>query len=91
MIEAEGVEMEKLQIKLMNSNALALSALEAGLGVSLQPKSLVERQVDEGKLVRICALDEGPLGYYALTVPERTSPRLRTLRRWLHGQVAGEA
>ena len=91
MIEAEGVDMDRLQIKLMNSNALALSAVQAGLGVSLQPKSLVERQVAEGTLVRICALDEGPLGYYALTVPDRTSPRLRILRRWLHGQVAGES
>ncbi|WP_308915975.1 LysR family transcriptional regulator [Jannaschia sp. LMIT008] len=87
MIEAEGIDLSRITVKLMATNALTLSAAQAGNGVTVQPKSLVERQVRDGRLTKVCALNGGGLGYHLVSLPGRTSPRVRTLRRWLHSQV----
>ncbi|MGB3690535.1 MAG: LysR family transcriptional regulator [Jannaschia helgolandensis] len=87
MIEREGIDLDDVRMQLMETNWMVLAAAQAGHGVTVQPKSLVDRDVAAGTLVKVCELNGGSLGYYLVTLPGRVSPRLRTLRRWLHGQV----
>ncbi|SFJ31328.1 LysR family transcriptional regulator [Jannaschia pohangensis] len=88
MIEQEGIDLEQVRIQLMATNWMVLSAAQAGHGLTVQPKSLVDRQVEAGDFVKICELSSGPLAYYIVTQPDQVSPRLRKLRRWLHEQAA---
>ncbi len=87
MIEREGINLDDLRLQLMETNWMVLTAAQAGLGVTVQHKSLVDRAVAAGTLVKVCELSGGALGYHLVTLPGATSPRLRVLRRWLHAQV----
>ncbi|WP_298435997.1 LysR family transcriptional regulator [uncultured Jannaschia sp.] len=88
MVEGAGLSLDGVAIRPMSSNTLALSAAEAGLGVTVQPASLVERQVAAGLLVKVCELRQEPLGYYIATLPGPLPPRVATLRTWLRRQAA---
>ena len=87
MIEREGISLDDVHLRLMETNWMVLTAAQAGNGVTVQHKSLVDRAVAAGTLVKVCELSGGTLGYHLVTLPGQTSPRLRVLRRWLHAQV----
>ncbi|UWQ22291.1 LysR family transcriptional regulator [Jannaschia sp. W003] len=87
LLAAEGVEEGALRMRLFNSSAMVMSAVREGLGVTLQPCSLVAREVAEGGLVRLLSLESPGLGYHVVTDPRRPSPRTRTLVRWLRRQA----
>ncbi|MGB0851979.1 MAG: LysR family transcriptional regulator [Pikeienuella sp.] len=88
IVEREGVDFEKVNLTLLNTNSLVLSAVAAGLGVTLQPKSLVERQTISGELARICALRQADFGYYIVTQPDREPVGLRAFQSWLRSAAA---
>ncbi|MGB3407307.1 MAG: LysR family transcriptional regulator [Jannaschia sp.] len=90
MIEQAGIDLDAVKMQLMGTNWMVLSAAQAGQGVTVQPRTLIERQVAAGQLVKVCALGSGSLGYYMVTLPGRMTARVRLLRRWLIGQVAGD-
>ncbi|KIT15600.1 LysR family transcriptional regulator [Jannaschia aquimarina] len=81
------VDIDDLKVTSLNLNGLVLSALKEGLGVSLQARTLVERDVREGSLQRICVLRQEGLGYHVLTDPQRPSARTKTFVRWIMDQV----
>lgn len=83
VVEGEGVDLAELDVALLSTNDLALSAALAGLGVTVQPKSIVEREIRTGQLVKLVALRDNGLGYYMVTVPGRHSPNLQTFMGWL--------
>ena len=83
LVEREGVDFDKVKLTLLNTNALVLSAVAAKLGVTVQPKSIVEREITSGELVKICALNQENLGYYLVTLPDRQPKGLRELMKWL--------
>lgn len=83
LVEREGVDFGKVKLTLLNTNALVLSAVAAKLGISVQPKSIVEREIASGELVKICALNHENLGYYMVTVPDRQPAGLREFIKWL--------
>ena len=87
MIEGAGLSLDGVSIRPVGSNTLALSGAEAGLGVTVQPRSIVERHVAAGTLIKICELRQDPLGYYLVSLPGPKSTRLRVLIRWLRSQV----
>ncbi len=83
LVEREGVDFDKVKLTLLNTNALVLSAVAAKLGVTVQPKSIVEREIASGDLVKICALHQKNLGYYMVTLPDRQPKGLREFIKWL--------
>ncbi|WP_300036466.1 LysR family transcriptional regulator [uncultured Roseobacter sp.] len=85
-IEREGVDLDQVKVTMLNTNELALSAAVSGLGVTFQPRSLVERELKSGQLVALCALQEQGVGYHIVTVPGRTSAQLDTFLKWLRAQ-----
>ncbi|WP_298839260.1 LysR family transcriptional regulator [uncultured Roseobacter sp.] len=86
IIEREGVDLDKVRLTMLNTNELALSAAVSGLGVTFQPRSLVERELRSGQLVAVCELREQGVGYHIVTVPGRSSPQLATFLKWLRRQ-----
>ena len=67
----------------MANNGLVVSAVRAGLGLSIQAKALVEPDLATGQLVALHEGDPDGLGYYIVTRPDTLSPAARVFTRWL--------
>lgn len=87
LIENEGVCLDDAQVRHFDSNELVLAGLHAGLGMSVHPLSLVQRDLDSGRLAKICSLKDDGLGYYILTRKDRETAALKTFKKWLLAQV----
>ncbi|WP_371168761.1 LysR family transcriptional regulator [Aliiroseovarius sp. 2305UL8-7] len=83
IIEREGLCLDSVDLTILQTNALVLSATLSGLGVTVQPKSLVEREIAAGALVRLFELNQSDLGYFIVTVPDRLSPSALVFISWL--------
>ncbi|MBO9474322.1 LysR family transcriptional regulator [Shimia sp. R10_1] len=83
VIEETGFDLSAVNLNVLDSNELIISATLAGLGVSVHPRSIVERDVTAGTLIHICSLPRADLGYHIVTLPGRDSANLRTFRKWL--------
>ena len=88
LLEAAGVDLDTLDMHPMNSTDLVFSAVRAGLGMSLQHRSIVERDVERGELVKVCDLSKEGMGYYMVTIPGREPKGLRELKSWMRRQAA---
>lgn len=86
-LESEGVDLNKVELRRFSSNSLAKSGVLAGLGVSVQHKSLVEDDVESGLIEKICELSQDGLGYYTVVVPGRSPKGLETFVKWLHAKT----
>ncbi|RVV97993.1 LysR family transcriptional regulator [Mesobaculum littorinae] len=78
-----GLSPETLQTQELVDNSLALSAVRAGYGLSVQARTLVERDLAQGTLVDLYEGDPGGLGYFLVRPRGVPSPRLDTLLKWL--------
>ncbi len=87
LLVKEGVDFETSTIKMFDTNAMVFAAVNAKLGLSVQPYALVKDQIDDGKLALVCALDRHGLGYYVVTRPGLQSQNLTTFIKWLRKQV----
>ncbi|MBO9401387.1 LysR family transcriptional regulator [Shimia sp. R9_3] len=83
VIEDADLDLSTIDLTVLETNELVISASLAGLGVSVHPRSLVERDVAAGTLTHICSLMREELGYHIVTLPGRNSPNLRIFRKWL--------
>lgn len=87
LVEDQGLDLSHVELTLLESNALVLSAAVAGLGVSVHPKSLVERDVAAGTLQRIAQVPSGVLGYYIVTPCTPLRPQARLFQKWLFSEA----
>ena len=78
-----GVDYETEAAQEMPNNSLVLSAVRAGLGLSIQSRALVEADLAAGQLVALLEGDPGGLGYYIVTRPGVLHPGAKTFIRWL--------
>jgi len=88
IVEREGIDFEQIELTLLNTSGLVLSAVAAGLGVTIQPKSLVEREIESGDLIKICELNQETLGYYMVVLPDRQPKGLRAFMKWLRSNAS---
>lgn len=89
VVEDAGLDMEQVDITVLETNEMVISATLAGLGVSVHPRNLVEREVANGTLTRLCTLPAQDLGYYVVALPGVRSANCRAFEKWL--QAEGEA
>ncbi|WP_412555700.1 LysR substrate-binding domain-containing protein [Shimia sp. MIT1388] len=87
VVEDAGLDLNTVDMTSLETNELVLSATVAGLGVSVHPKSLVEREVDFGTLKQICSLPRTDLGYHLVTLPRPLSAKERAFRKWLMAEA----
>lgn len=78
-----GVDYTIEQAQEMPNNSLVLSAVRAGLGLSIQSRALVEADLASGQLVALLEGDPGELGYYIVTKPGVLHPGAKRFIRWL--------
>jgi len=83
MIENEGIDLTDAKISTFSTNELVLSAVRAGLGMSVHPLALVEKEIEAGTLANICSLKDDGLGYYMVTRKGRVTPALLQFQKWL--------
>lgn len=87
IIEREGIDMSRLNLTILMTKDLVLSAAVAGLGIAFQPRSIVEREIRTGQLVKVCELRRDNYGYHMVTVPGRETRNLRALKKWLRSMA----
>lgn len=87
LIEREGIDFEKLDVTELTTTSLVLSAAKAGLGMTILSSTLVEPEISEGKLVKVCELRHEKLGYYLVPVHTTPSKNLSVFMKWLHEKV----
>ncbi|GKY86490.1 LysR family transcriptional regulator [Sinisalibacter aestuarii] len=78
-----GVDFAQVRSEEMANNSIALSAVRAGLGLSIQSRALVESDLAAGVLYSLFEGDPAGLGYHIVTRPGVLSPGARTFRAWL--------
>lgn len=86
-LRALGADPDKARITRLETNGLALAAVRSGAGISRQPLAVVERDLENGRLVALLEEPDSALGYYAVWNPATISPRARVVLRWLQAQV----
>lgn len=84
VIALSGVDLDTVELKVLSTNSLVISGVKAGLGVTVQPRSLVEDDVKRGELQKVCALEHSELGYFTVVLPGRSPRGLREFMKWLH-------
>ncbi|MFO6466110.1 LysR family transcriptional regulator [Jannaschia sp. KMU-145] len=86
---AQGLDVapDSLTLLTFATNGLVLSALRAGLGIGLQSRTLIQRDLDQRRLVEVAPLHLDGIGYYVVTRPGAASDNLRLFRRWLRRAV----
>lgn len=78
-----GVDFQTVGAREMASNGMVVSAVRAGLGLSIQALALIEPDLQSGQLIALHEGDAAGLGYYIVTRPEPLSPGAQIFRRWL--------
>lgn len=80
---AIGVDFQKVGAQDMANNGMVLSAVRAGLGLSIQSRALVDPDIASGQLTTLYEGDPAGLGYYIVTRPGVLTPGARSFRAWL--------
>lgn len=88
---AIGVDFADVGAQEMPSNSLVLSAVRAGLGLSIQSKALVGADVANGQLVILHEGDPGGLGYHLVSRPGVLSPGAKVFQSWLRKTARAES
>lgn len=83
IVEREGIDFGSVNVTLLNTNGLVISAALSGLGLAVQPRSLVEAEIKSGALTKICEINQPGLGYHMVTLPGREPRGLRQFLNWL--------
>ncbi|MCA2013260.1 LysR family transcriptional regulator [Cereibacter sphaeroides] len=83
---AVGVDFDMVGAREMETNGLAMSAVRAGLGLSIQDMALVAPDLATGQLVTLHEGDAEGLGYYLVTKPDPLTPAARLFCRWLRAE-----
>jgi LysR family glycine cleavage system transcriptional activator len=78
-----GIDYAEVDSQEMPNNSMVLSAVRAGVGISVQSRAIVAADLASGQLVCLREGDPGGLGYYLVTRHGVVSPGARTFIRWL--------
>ena len=78
-----GIDYDAVSSQEMANNGMVLSAVRAGLGLSIQSRALVESDLANGQLVALHEGDSGGIGYHIVTRPGVLHPGAKKFIRWL--------
>ena len=83
LLESVGVDFTTANAKIFTTNEMVLSAVHAGLGMSLQTGALVRSQIANESLVNICDLAQDSLSYFVVTPKGDPHKDLKRFEKWL--------
>ena len=91
IVQALGIAEAELRSYTLASNGMVLSALRAGMGLGLQSRTLIQPELEMGRLAELRALSLDDVGYHVVTRPGPQSDALRAFLGWLRaGPVPGQ-
>jgi LysR family glycine cleavage system transcriptional activator len=82
-LRAQGLSPDDLNAKELASNSLVIAACRAGVGLSVQPRAVIEGDIASGRLAVVTGTSETELGYYILRRPGPVPEHLKPFLRWL--------
>ena len=82
-LRAQGLSPEDLNATELASNSLVIAACRAGVGLSIQPRAVIEGDIASGRLAVVTGTSDTALGYYILRRPGSVPAHLRPFLRWL--------
>ena len=83
LIRALGLGPGELRYYTFATNGMVLSAIRAGMGLGLQNRTIIQSELETGRLVCVAQLPLDDIGYHIVTRPGPTSTALDQFRRWL--------
>ncbi|MEM7439869.1 MAG: LysR substrate-binding domain-containing protein [Pseudomonadota bacterium] len=81
--ETLGFSFDEVEAHLVDTNALAVSAIRSGLGLGFQSAALISRELESGELVALTEPVQDNLGYYLVTLKGRETEQMRKFMRWV--------
>ncbi|MGR3540422.1 MAG: LysR substrate-binding domain-containing protein [Hasllibacter sp.] len=87
--EGHGLIDARTCVHLLPTNALTLSAVRAGHGLSAQTLPNVQREIDAGSLVVLHRFEDAAAGYHLVTPPGPAHPGLAPFAHWLRAEAKG--
>ncbi|MEM7710530.1 MAG: LysR family transcriptional regulator [Pseudomonadota bacterium] len=78
---------DRLRIQTLATNGMVLSAARAGMGLALQTRTLIQPDLDAGRLKPVTPLKLDGVGYYIVTRPGTVSEAAVLFRRWIRRAV----
>ncbi|WP_371155439.1 LysR substrate-binding domain-containing protein [Jannaschia sp. 2305UL9-9] len=88
---ALGIEPGELRVYTLATNGMVLSALRAGMGLGLQNRTLIQPELEMGRLAAVTDMKLNNVGYHIVTRPDATSDSLQRFRAWLRARPATQA
>jgi LysR family glycine cleavage system transcriptional activator len=82
-----GLDFAALDIAELPTNGMVLAAVRAGAGITVQPRTLVEADLDEGRLIALIEGESGGLGYHIVRQPGARRPEATRFVAWLRRQA----
>lgn len=83
-----GIDYDAVDAQEFPNNGMVLSAVRAGLGLSIQSHAIVEADLASGQMVAHLEGDPGGLGYHIVTRPGVVSPGAHSFINWLKKAAA---
>ncbi|MEM8823006.1 MAG: LysR family transcriptional regulator [Pseudomonadota bacterium] len=80
-------EPAEMRIRTLATNGMVLSAARAGMGLTMQTRSLIQPDLDSGRLIAVSPLRLDGIGYYLVTRPGTASDPVSKFRRWIRRTV----
>lgn len=85
-LKDHGLHLEDLRVSRFDTGSLVIQAVRAGNGISVQPRAIIERDLELGALVALYEEDETDLAYHIAIPTGQTSDKVGTFVRWLKAQ-----
>ncbi|MCA8882356.1 MAG: LysR family transcriptional regulator [Rhodobacteraceae bacterium] len=85
-----GIDFDQVPFFDLQSNTLVHAAVRSGYGLSIQARSLVERDLQTGQMVALHQGDSAGLEYYIVTPGPDLAPKAKHFSAWLKSQADQE-
>lgn len=83
IVERLGLSLDQIEHTIVDTNALALSAIRNGLGLGVQSAALVGEEIASGRLIALTEPVADDIGYHMVTLPGRETHGLRRFMAWM--------
>ena len=83
IVERLGLSLDEISHSVVDTNALAVSAIRSGLGLGVQSAALVGREIEAGQLIALTEPVADDIGYFMVTLKGRETPGLRRFMAWM--------
>jgi len=82
-----GLDFDCCQVKTFETGTMSLSALRAGVGVSVVSRPLIEKDLKDGTLQQLIEMPNSGMAYYIVHDKRGLSDKAKVLKKWMLNAV----